>query len=118
MTLFEKYGGFDNVSALVGKFYEKVLGDVEVSRYFEGVDMSTLAYHQACFLSMAMGGPANQYTGRTLKHAHQNLKITERDFNTVARLLSETLNEGGVESGDVATIIGIVAKVKGDLVTV
>lgn len=116
-TLFEKYGGYETVSKLVSAFYEKVLADDELAPYFDNVDMERLMAHQTNFIGMVLGGPANQYTGRDLKSAHQSLKITSHHFGLVAGHLQSTLIECGVESQDVATILGIVGSTRADIVS-
>ncbi len=115
-TLFGKYGGFSTVGDIVHRFYEKILEDDTLEEYFWDVDMVRLIRHQTDFLCMVLGGPA-AYTGRSLKDAHQPLKITEKDFFTVAGHLEEALEEGGLEDEDVSTVIGIVAGTKNDIVT-
>jgi hemoglobin len=115
-SLFEKYGGYDTVSKLVSIFYEKILADDSISGYFDNVDMEHLMKHQTAFIGMMLGGPASQYTGRDLKTAHQNLKITNEHFNRVAQHLHSSLAECGVEGQDIDTIITAVASRRADVV--
>lgn len=103
-TLFEKYGGFAAVSRIVMSFYDSVLDSDEVGDYFEDVDMKRLIDHQTKFIASIMGGPAS-FTDDMLKRVHARLEISREDFNEVARLLSESLREHGVEEQDVSTII-------------
>ena len=116
-SLFVKYGGYDTVSKLVAVFYDKVLADDSISSYFDNVDMQALMEHQTNFIGMMLGGPANQYTGKDLKTAHQNLKITPEHFNQVALHLHSSLVECGVESQDIDTIMAAVASRRSDVVT-
>ena len=47
----------------------------------------------------------------------EGLSITEEAFGEVARILQETLEDGGVEDEDVATIMGVVAGTAHDIIS-
>lgn len=116
-TLFKKYGGYDSVFKIVSLFYEKILADEFVSGFFDDVDMEGLIRHQTNFVGMVLGGPANQYTGRDLKTAHQSLTISHAHFSRVAEHLHASLVECGVEPSDINTIMTVVASRASDVVS-
>ena len=60
-TLYERYGGFAKVSALVHTFYERVLATPRLQHYFDGVSMDGLIAHQTKFLCQILGGPCRVY---------------------------------------------------------
>lgn len=62
-SLFEKIGGKDAVNAAVDVFYEKVMADDRINRFFEGIDMNAQRRKQIMFLTYAFGGP-NNYDGK------------------------------------------------------
>ena len=97
-------------------FYREVINSDLLSPYFQGVDLEALIEHQTKFISHALGGPA-QYTGRSLKAAHQNLQISGEAFAEVAEILQECLEDAGMSDEDVATVMGIVGSTRGDIVT-
>ena len=115
-TLFDKYGGFDTFSAVVKSFYQKVLDSDQVEHYFHGINMERLMTHQTNFISKVLGGP-DRYEGLDMKQAHAKLNITLPDFNEVAELLEEVLEEAGVEAVDVKTILSAVASLQDQIVT-
>jgi hemoglobin len=115
-TLFDKYGGYETVTKLVSNFYNRVLKDDSIASYFSKTDMTKMVEHQSNFLSTALGGPDN-YKGRDLKSSHQHLGLTDSDFGSVARHLTETLREAGVEESDVEGIISLVAGLKDQIVS-
>lgn len=115
MSLFEKYGGFATVSQIVRQFYRDVLSSQNLKVYFEGVDMERLIDHQTKFISHALGGPA-EYTGRTLEMSHKGLRITEDDFDEVAEILQETLEDVGMEDEDIESVMSIVGSTKSAIV--
>jgi hemoglobin len=115
MTLYDKYGGFAAISAIVHTFYDKVLASPTLDPYFQNVDMGGMIDHQTKFLCKVLGGPDN-YTGRALEAAHRRLDVTSSAFEEVATLLKQSLEEAGVEPADVATVLGVVGSVRGRIV--
>ena len=115
-TLFDKYGGFATFSAVVSNFYQKILDSNELAPYFEGVNMERLMNHQTNFIAKALGGP-DKYEGRDLKKVHAKMKITQPHFSEVAELLAEALEEAGVTSEDVGTVIEVVGSLQDQIVS-
>ena len=114
-SLFNKYGGFSTIHEIVRNFYADVLSEDSLKHYFENISMEVLVKHQSDFLSQVLGGPI-QYKGRTLREAHQTLNITRANFDLVAQLLQENLEDAGVEDDDVTAILEIVATTLPDIV--
>ena len=115
-TLFEKYGGFATFSRITTNFYHKVLDTPQVAHYFSHTNMDALIDHQTQFLAKALGGPETPQM-INLKAAHQNLNISEADFDLVAELLKETLQDMQVQSDDISRIMTIISNLKGDIVS-
>ena len=103
-TIFEKYGGFGQVSKLVLAFYNNALESDILAPYFEDTDMRTLIDHQTQFIAALMGGPAS-YNDDTLARVHKGLAITKDAFDEMARTLQRTLEDFGIEEADVESII-------------
>jgi hemoglobin len=114
-SLFEKYGGMEVLSPIVLDFYDRVLRSAQVAHFFEGVDMDALVAHQVNFFAVAMDGP-KLYNGRTMAEAHRGLGITQADFNEVAAILADTLEDNGVVDDDVQIILGRVAQLSSVIV--
>lgn len=115
-TLFDKYGGIETFSAVVSNFYQKVLDSEALASFFVDVDMESLMSHQTNFIAKVLGGP-DEYAGRDVAVAHAGLNISEGNFQEVAELLTEALEEAGVEDDDVVSIITVVAGLKDQIVT-
>jgi hemoglobin len=115
--IYDAIGGKDAISAAVDLFYAKVLADPLLAPYFTGIEMDRLRAHQRAFLTATLGGPA-AYDGRDMAEAHSGLAITGEAFDHVATHLSATLTELGVDDDTVATIIGAVAPLRDDIVSV
>ena len=115
-TLFDKYGGLPTVSQIVHDFYRDVLANDMLKPYFKGINMSVLMDHQVKLFSHVLGGPV-QFDLSRLKKAHQDLAINDDAFQEVAQILQETLEDAGMEDGDVSTVMGIVASTYNDIVS-
>ena len=102
-TIFERYGGFANVSRVVTAFYDKVLNSPVTSPYFAHTDMRRLIDHQTRFIASLMGGPAS-FSDDVLRRSHRNLKINKEAFEEMVRLFEETLEDFDIEKQDVARI--------------
>lgn len=92
---YERVGGAPAIKAVVERFYERVLADDDLARYFTGLDESgvtQLKRHQAAMISQVLGGP-REYTGRDLSEAHRGLKISALHYRRVTHLLAGTLWE-------------------------
>src|SRR6185312_10738284 len=81
-SAYERIGGGPAVKELVDRFYERVLADRQLARYFT-TDMKRLKWHQATLLTSLLGGP-DAYEGRELSVAHHALRIRRRHYDRVA----------------------------------
>ncbi|MBC8284685.1 MAG: HAMP domain-containing protein [Nitrospinae bacterium] len=94
-SLFERIGGKGAVDAAVDIFYAKVLKDVRILKFFQGVDMTQQRRKQKSFLTFAFGGAPN-YSGKNLREAHKRLVekgMNDSHFDAVIENLGATLKE-------------------------
>jgi hemoglobin len=103
-SIFERYGGFANVSRVVTAFYGKVLESPVTSPYFAHADMRRLIDHQTKFIATIMGGPAT-FTNDQLERAHAGRGISEAAFGETVGLLRETLEEHSFADDDIQTVV-------------
>ncbi|MCB1491352.1 MAG: group 1 truncated hemoglobin [Rhodobiaceae bacterium] len=103
-TLFEKYGGFSNISKIVLSFYDTLLDSDEIGPFFDDVDMSRMVDHQTKFIASLLGGPA-AYTDTQLRQLHARLDIQNAHFDELAVVLADTLRDHGIEEPDVQAVV-------------
>ena len=103
-TIFERYGGFATVRKVVVEFYDRILDEAQLAAFFADTNMQRLIEHQTQFISAVMGGPSST-TDEQLYRSHANLNISADDFNLVAAILEETLEDFDVEGDDVRHIM-------------
>ena len=95
LSLYERIGGAAAVDAAVDVFYQKVLSDYRINRFFDNIDMEKQAIKQKAFFTVAFGGP-NNYTGSDMRHAHARLVkigLNNEHFDAVMEHLDATLKE-------------------------
>jgi len=116
-TLYKRLGGAPAVKATVAAFYERVLKDRMLKKFFANTDTDRLAEQQYHFMSQALGGPKN-YNGPDMKAAHAGMKIEQRHFDRVAAHLIDALESLNVPKELIDETIGVVGTLAGDIVTV
>lgn len=113
---YDLVGGGPAVSAVVEKFYGLVLGDPDLTSYFEGVDLPRLKRHQVQLVSQVLGGPVT-YTGPALADAHARLNIDETAFGKVVDHLINAMRSSGVPEAVIDRVVQVLAGTKADIVT-
>jgi hemoglobin len=103
-TIFERYGGFASVRKVVSAFYDDVMDTPSLAHHFAGIDMRRLIEHQTLFIAYLMDGPGAGYGDEVLERVHRRLGINADEFDEMAHLLVETLEDQGFVDEDVAVI--------------
>lgn len=116
MSIYAEIGGGPAVDAAVADFYERVLADTSLAKYFEGIDLARLKRHQRAFIGAALGGPV-VYAGRDMASAHAGLEITDEAFGAVVGHLAATLAGLGVPGATIESIVATLAPLQTDIVT-
>jgi len=113
-SLYHQLGGKAALEAVIDAFYVKVLADVRIKHIFADVNMDKQARRQKAFLAAAFGGPVS-WTGKDMRKAHLDLKLTEEHFNAVAENLQKTLEEFKVKKELIDQVMAIAGSVKNDV---
>jgi hemoglobin len=103
-SLYDRIGGGEAVERFLDAFYGRVLGDPELSPFFENTSMDRLRNMQREFFGAALDGPI-RYSGRSLVEVHAGRGIEVRHFARFVEHLLETLKDQGVDEDDVYEVI-------------
>jgi hemoglobin len=95
-STFEAVGGFARVRLIVSDFYDRLLESDRLAPFFAHVDMRRLIDHQTKFISAVMGGPA-AFSDEQMKRVHLPLDITNDDFDEMVEILTDTLEDFGIQ---------------------
>ena len=117
MSIYDSIGGGPAVRAAVDDFYTRLLADPRLAPFFTGIELRHLKAHQRAFIAAAVGGP-EIYRGRDMAAAHAGLAITDADFDAVVAHLVDTLAGLGVPEETIGQIGGVLAPLRGEIVTV
>lgn len=116
-SLYERLGGEEAVKAAVDRFYDKMIADDRVARFFSRTDMDQQRLKQRGFLTFAFGGP-NNYTGRNMREGHAHLLeqgLNDSHVDIVIEHLGSTLRELNVPEPDIAEVAAIANSVRDDV---
>ncbi|MBV9886564.1 MAG: PAS domain S-box protein [Acidobacteria bacterium] len=91
-SLFAQVGGKANVTAIVDRFYDKLLGDTDLRPLFAKANIGALKQRQATFLTQALGGPTDG-RNRETSQAHAHLLTQPRQVERATTHLALALNE-------------------------
>ncbi|TDP93015.1 group I truncated hemoglobin [Labedaea rhizosphaerae] len=116
-SIYEQIGGEEALVTVVDDFYDRVLNDPQLSAFFKGTNVPRLKGMQVEFFAAALGGP-HEYQGRSMREVHRGRGIEQHHFDLVAKHLTEALTAAGVPDDTTATIIGAVAPLADDIVTI
>ena len=135
LTLFERLGGENGVTAIVDDFTQRALNDPRVnwgrkgakrSRIFgrdESVswtpneqNVATLKKHLVQFIALATGGPA-QYDGKDITAAHSGMKITNAEFDAAVGDLKASLDKLQIATKEQKELLAILESTRPQIVT-
>jgi hemoglobin len=133
-SLYERLGGAFPIAAVVNRFSDEILKSPIVgvnssnaflrkwSREQVATRMPGLKFMRTLWVADATGGP-QRYGGTRpsaarldLSEAHRHLHITSREFDEVARILSETLDYFKVPAAEKGEVLGAFAAHKSEVV--
>jgi hemoglobin len=120
-SLYDRLGGVYSIATVVDDLIDRVMVDPrlnanplvdEAHHRFPPAGFKYLVTEMVCW---AAGGP-QQYTGRSMRESHQQLKITAAEWEAFLDDFRQTLNKFGVPEAEQAELNAIVASTRGDIV--
>lgn len=116
-SLYERLGGMDAITAVVGAFRDRVAGDDRINLKFARSDLGRLTKMLLDQVCEATGGPCH-YNGRSMKVAHANMGVTNGEFDALVEDLVATLNQFKVGKAEQDELLGILGPLKSEIVEV
>jgi hemoglobin len=120
-SLYERLGGVYPIAVVVDAFIDALLvnetlnANPAIAAARERVPAPGLKYHVTSLVCQATGGPC-RYTGRTMKAAHAQLNIREREWTAMVAEFRRILTRFNVPEREQAELITIVESTKPDIV--
>ncbi|KRX05502.1 Globin-like protein [Pseudocohnilembus persalinus] len=88
--LIVRLGGVPSIDILTEQFFDRVIDDETLGKYFRNLDLEKQKKQLTVFLVQIFGGEV-RYRGKDMKMAHNNLKITEELYNKFVDTLIESM---------------------------
>ena len=114
-SLYDRLGGKDAITAVVGDFVGKCAADPRINARFANTDIPHLKQMLVEQICEASGGPC-KYTGKDMKTVHTGMKIDDGEFNALVEDLQKTLEQYKVPADAQKDLIGALAPMKPDIV--
>jgi hemoglobin len=120
-SLYDRLGGVYSIATVVDDLIDRIMVDPrlnanplvdEAHHRFPPAGFKYLVTEMVCW---AAGGP-QQYTGRSMRESHEQLKITAAEWEAFLDDFRQTLNKFGVPEAEQAELNAIVASTRADIV--
>lgn len=116
-SLYDRLGGKPAITAVVDTFVARVAADARINKKFARSNIprvKAMLVEQVC---MQTGGPCT-YSGRSMKDAHRNMRVTEGEFNALVEDLVAALNAFKVPQREQDELLAALGSMKADIVEV
>ena len=120
-SLYERLGGAYNIATVVDDFIERLLVDATlnanpaIKEARARVPKAGLKFHVTTLVCEVSGGPC-KYTGRAMKESHEQLNISQPEWDAMVVDFKATLNKFKVPQQEQQELITIVGSTKNDIV--
>ncbi|HKQ40203.1 MAG TPA: group 1 truncated hemoglobin [Verrucomicrobiae bacterium] len=135
LTLFERLGNENGVSAIVDDFTQRAIADPRVNWERKGLkgsgifrrsesqtwtandqNVGTLKQHMVQFLTLATGGPA-KYDGKEMAAAHSGMRITNAEFDAAVGDLKASLDKLQIGTKEQKELLAIIESTRPQVVS-
>jgi len=120
-SLYARLGGVYSIATVVDDFIDRIMVDPRlnsnprVNEAHHRVSPPGFKYLVTEMVCSATGGP-QQYTGRSMREAHQHLRITETEWQAFLEDFRDSLDKFAVPQAEQEELKAIVASTKADIV--
>jgi hemoglobin len=114
-SLFVWLGGKEAITAVVDTFVGKVGEDKRINGYFASTDLPKLKTGLVNQICEASGGPC-KYTGRSMKHTHAGMGVTNAAFDALVEDLVKALNHHNVGKAEKDELLAVLGPMRSDIV--
>ncbi len=117
-SLYKRLGGREGIALVVGDFVSTMAQDPRVNARFKDVkpaDLERFKSNLADQICDATGGPCS-YLGKNMKTVHNNMNITEAEWNATVENLGKALTKQGVPAKEQSELLALLGPMKGDIV--
>jgi len=114
--LYDRLGGLPALTAVVDKTLDSAARDPRTSRSFQGIKLQGVKESVVEQLCEATGGPC-KYRGATMRRVHEDLEISDAEFDAFGQQLASVLDGFQVGAREKHELLQLLAPMKRDIVT-
>ncbi len=114
-ALYDRLGGKEAITAVVDDFVNRTVADSRVNGRFAFTDAKKFKASNVELICEATGGPCT-YHGQDMKRAHAGMRISNAEFDILARHLTATLKKFKVPKQERKELLGIIGSLRTDIV--
>lgn len=115
-ALYRELGGKDTIQRFTDDFYDRMLKDARIARYFDGINKAYLQRVLAEYFCVVAGGPC-VYDGVSMKASHAHLGIDRAAFNALVENLQDAMLAAGVPFSAQNRLLARMAHFHRDIIT-
>jgi len=116
-SLYDRLGGKSAITAVVDTFVARVAADARINKKFARSNIPRVKTEIVDQVCAETGGPC-AYTGRSMKEAHRNMRVTDGEFNALVEDLTAALNVYKVPAREQNELLTALGAMKNDIVEV
>ncbi len=116
-SLYERLGGYDGIATFVNELLPRLQTDPQLGRFYQNRGEDGVAREKQLtidFFCSSAGGPVN-YLGRTMKQAHNGMKLNNDDWLIFLRLINATLEVLQIQKQEADEVVALVSGLKDDI---
>ena len=114
--LYRDLGGREAIQTFTNDFYDRMLRDARIARYFDGINMKHLKRVLADYFCVVAGGPCT-YDGVSMTNAHTHLGIDRAAFNALVENLQLAMDAAQVPFATQNQLLARMAFFHRDIIT-
>lgn len=114
--LYRDLGGREAIQAFTNDFYDRMLQDARIARYFDGINVKHLKRVLADYFCVLAGGPCS-YDGVSMKNAHAHLRIDRAAFNALVENLQWAMDAAQIPFATQNQLLARMAFFHRDIIT-
>ena len=119
-TLYQRLGGYDNISSLLTDFHIRLKNDAQLGRFwkYRGTDGKERELQLLIdFVCSRTGGPVH-YSGRNMPTSHIGMMISESDWKIFIKHLKASMKKYNVKGDEAKEVLSFINSLKSSMVEV
>ena len=121
-SLYERIGGVNAIAMVVDRFSDEVVKNPKLNvnpalkEWNESGQLPGLKFMRTLWLCEQAGGPF-QYTGKDMREAHKDLRLTSEEFDEVGAEIASALDHFGVPEREKGEVLAAIVARKEEVVS-